>query len=362
MPLKIHTNLKYLTGNVMPITMLDPLWPGHSFENETLYNLQGNRLNRYQKVFYEIFEIVDIESADFAVFPIAWELSRSEEGTRKLGEMREIALKHNKKLIVFVGGDLQPKLPFDDLIVFHTSLISSLRKKNEFGMPALIEDLIEHHYENNFIIRDWVAKPSIAFCGTALPLSMPLGFKKIKEGGRFLLYKWGFLKLRPQSVGYAPRVRAILKLQKSSKVTGNIIIRSSSPMIWAYGFLLNKGNCNTEALRSEYLENIKSSDYVLCVRGNGNYSIRLYEALCMGRIPVIVNTGVVLPFEGHLPWKDFCVWVEEKEIDKIDEKILAFHNKFRGKSFSLLQKSCRNFWINWLSAEGFFLNFHTQIS
>lgn len=28
------------------------------------------------------------------------------------------------------------------------------------------------------------------------------------------------------------------------------------------------------------------SDYVLCTRGNGNYSIRFYEALCRGRIPV----------------------------------------------------------------------------
>ena len=34
-----------------------------------------------------------------------------------------------------------------------------------------------------------------------------------------------------------------------------------------------------------------ASPYILCVRGAGNYSARFYEALALGRIPVLVNTS-----------------------------------------------------------------------
>jgi hypothetical protein len=38
--------------------------------------------------------------------------------------------------------------------------------------------------------------------------------------------------------------------------------------------------------RREYVENMFGSDYVLCTRGSGNFSIRFYETLSSGRIRV----------------------------------------------------------------------------
>ena len=50
----------------------------------------------------------------------------------------------------------------------------------------------------------------------------------------------------------------------------------------------------------EYYENIKNSDYVLVFKRTGNFSIRLYETLMMGRIPIFINTDCLLPFNNHI--------------------------------------------------------------
>ena len=57
-------------------------------------------------------------------------------------------------------------------------------------------------------------------------------------------------------------------------------------------------------LRFEFIRNILSSDYTLCFRGSGNYSLRFYETLCLGRIPLFINTDCKLPFEDEINWRD----------------------------------------------------------
>ncbi len=52
---------------------------------------------------------------------------------------------------------------------------------------------------------------------------------------------------------------------------------------------------DTELWRREYEKSIENSDLVFCPRGDANSSQRLYEVISAGRIPVIPNTGQVLP-------------------------------------------------------------------
>lgn len=47
--------------------------------------------------------------------------------------------------------------------------------------------------------------------------------------------------------------------------------------------------------RNEYVDAIKSSDFVLCPRGDANSSQRFFEVLSSGRIPVVPNTNVEFP-------------------------------------------------------------------
>jgi hypothetical protein len=89
----------------------------------------------------------------------------------------------------------------------------------------------------------------------------------------------------------------------------------------------------------------------------GNYSIRFYETLSCGRIPVFVNTDCVLPFEEWIDWKSYCVWVEAHEVARAAEKVAEFHDGLSDAEFRDRQRACRQLWLDWLSPLGFFKNF-----
>ena len=55
-----------------------------------------------------------------------------------------------------------------------------------------------------------------------------------------------------------------------------------------------KSQKDLQSTTLEYYENLLDSDYILCIRGAGNFSIRLYETLMVGRIPIFVNTRLYL--------------------------------------------------------------------
>lgn len=91
----------------------------------------------------------------------------------------------------------------------------------------------------------------------------------------------------------------------------------------------------------EYVAHLLASDYVLCVRGRGNFSHRLYETLAVGRIPVILDTNLVLPLADEIDWRTLGVWVPLRELDSIGDRIRAFHASVRGDdAFAAAQKRC----------------------
>jgi len=110
--------------------------------------------------------------------------------------------------------------------------------------------------------------------------------------------------------------------------------------------------------RREYVRNMEESDYVLCVRGIGNFSYRLYETLSMGRIPIFVDTDCVLPLDFEIDWRDYCVWVDTDEIDRIGDRVLEFQESLGEAEFEERQSACRRLWETRISPEGFFASFH----
>ena len=110
--------------------------------------------------------------------------------------------------------------------------------------------------------------------------------------------------------------------------------------------------------RREYVENIAESDYVLCARGIGNFSYRLYETLSMGRIPIFIDTDCVLPLDFDIDWRDYCVWVDTGDVDRIGDRVLEFHESLSDAEFEERQRAARRVWETHISPEGFFASFH----
>lgn len=106
--------------------------------------------------------------------------------------------------------------------------------------------------------------------------------------------------------------------------------------------------------RSVFLRNLFSCPYALAMRGKGNHSVRFYEILSAGRIPLFVNTGCVLPFENEIDWKRLTVWVEDSALSSAGQRVADFHESTDPEAFVNLQRRIRRLWEDRLTPIPYF--------
>src|SRR5690606_22065561 len=133
--------------------------------------------------------------------------------------------------------------------------------------------------------------PSLGFCGAARANPLPM-YQRIKQLVKKVAFKQ---KYRFNALQF--RFEIIQRLAKSELIKTDFIIRNSY-----LGGAKGAAFSEREKLRQEYFENLVANPYTLCVRGVGNFSYRFYEALSVGRIPVLVDTECVLPFDEIIEW------------------------------------------------------------
>jgi hypothetical protein len=360
MKLKIFSDKRYLPNqveyqNLEHVPILYPFWGKPPEDPE---DFRTGRFNRYVNIGNTLLEMTSLDEADLAVIPAYWQFIKQNQVAKNLAiEFIEMAQAAGRRVAIFSEGDWLQEVYPDNTIVFFTSSFQSRRKPNEFAMPQWSLDFISQNFGEQIPIRQKQAKPTVGFCGYAPPMGLPFGMKKLKALARMWGDSLGLTKILSYKTGHTARVRALSALSKSSLIENNFILRSQ----FAFS---NQGMIgvstdrveNARQQRQEFCQNIIDSDYILCASGYENYSIRFYETLSFGRIPIFINTDCVLPYDFAIDWKKYCVWVEEDEIHLIAEKVAEFHNKLSEQDFMALQYECRKIWQDWISPEGFFAN------
>jgi len=349
MKLKIWSDRSFLPADFEHAEILIPFW-GKNHEDSNAPH--AGLFDQYMHLGHEFFEMASLEQADLAIMPGKWEQVMLNSEARTLAsEFAEQARQSGKQMVIFFWSDYNEDLDIADVIMFRTSLYRSKKKSSEFAMPAWSEDFVMKYMNGKVPIRPKSPKPRVGFCGFAEAITPQLLIKNhIKKILHFIGINKG--EIRPPLRGKALKI-----LAKDNRIDTNFIIRKSF-----LGGALNKdGTMNPIIMnktRQEYLKNLRESDYILCVRGAGNYSYRLYETLCCGKIPVFLDTDCVLPYDFEIDWQKYCVWVDIKELPFIAEKIVEFHDARSPKDFLELQYQCRQLWEQRLSPEGFFSNLY----
>ncbi len=96
-----------------------------------------------------------------------------------------------------------------------------------------------------------------------------------------------------------------------------------------------------------FKNNMLANQYNLCTRGNANWSLRFFETLAYGRIPVYVESGGRLPWDQAIDYFDGTFPVVTN-IKKIEEIILEFHETHDLKK---TQVACRKMYDDYFSQE-----------
>jgi Exostosin family len=91
-----------------------------------------------------------------------------------------------------------------------------------------------------------------------------------------------------------------------------------------------------------YACSIRQSAFVLCPRGGGTSSLRLFETMMLGRVPVVVSDEWVPP-EGP-DWETFSVSVKQSEIATIPAVLAERESEARAMGLA-----ARAAWLDWFS-------------
>ena len=140
------------------------------------------------------------------------------------------------------------------------------------------------------------------------------------------------------------RGRILESFKKNIKLEANIISRKRR----------DNRHISKEKYKFEYWNNMLDSPFILCMRGNGNFSVRFYETLALGRIPVLIDTDCVLPLSNEIDWYKHCIIVSNGNSDRIAESVHHILNEISNNEIKNMQIENRKLWIDKLSYSGFF--------
>jgi hypothetical protein len=322
----------------------------------------------YARTGRDYFTRTGAADCDLVVCPVAWQGEQDDEVIRRLaGRAKAIG----KPLVVFCETDSEEPFPVPGALVFRGSMRRSRKLPVEMAAPAFIRDHLANLDATARVrARPKADSPVVGFCGNIdTTANSGVALKRLLARAVY----WGLLS-RPalegflrrcglritRSEGKRTRYQALGVVSRCSRIQKNIQLREH----FLDGTLLLPKEEQTKHLERSFAgfrENVLGSDYTLCPRGGGNWSYRFYETLCLGRVPVFFNTDCVLPYESFINWRDYCVWVESDSISQTAEAILHHYESHTPGSFVALQQRCRQLWLDYLSLDGFFRNFHRHL-
>lgn len=284
----------------------------------------------------------DPSKADFVMIPYEYYFIRHDKAY--IQSFVDLAEKHKKTLVIFDPSDFDYEINYPNSIVLRYSQYKYKKKDYEIIVPPFAEDLLQ---DRPIKILQKKELPTVGFVGWA-------SLKNTTQSVKFYI-KTFLVDLRailnPNLVatkkGIYFRMKAIKCLKASLLVRTLFIIRKSFS---GHG---NDIELDPEIARSEYVKNIEESDFILAPKGDGNYSIRFYEVLSMGRVPILIDTETILPLENVLNYNEFIVRVDHKDIHKLPEILSKKYAGLDNESYKSMQIKARQAFTDHLRADVF---------
>jgi hypothetical protein len=247
-----------------------------------------------------------------------------------------------KPVFVFSLGDFTDQLPFDERVyVMRFSVYRGSMRKRDVVIPTTAE------LQPPVTLRAKQATPVVGFCGKG-------AFSGMRSWAGYVLKEL----LKPKTartIGVYWRRAMMRSCTNSSEVSSNFIVRSN------FSGIKKTIELDPATARKEFLQNIIDSDFVLAPKGDGNYSNRFLETLSLGRIPVVVDTDIVLPFEDKIDYENIMVRVPMQDVKNTPRYIREFYDALSNEEWRARQELARATFENYLRQDKFFEHYFANL-
>ena len=280
-----------------------------------------------------------VDDADFVTTPKVWSAYAVKRTLAEPLALAEEARLAGKRFLIWHTGDLNPIVPSSDWLVLVNALYRSERRQGWLVAPRFIDDPLRVYSDGAVAPSQRGQSPRVGFCGYASSSSIKLAYSVLQNLEFRAMYHAGRKMYEPPPLIPATLLRAkvLRALERHAGIATDFIIRT---------------RYKTGSVQ-EFYRNIFETDYTVCVRGYGNWSVRLYETLACGRIPIFIDTDCALPFDDTVDWRHYCVWVPEGDASRAGDYVREFHESLSPTDLRARQRECRILWETRLSLNGF---------
>lgn len=317
------------------------------FSKDVWMGLFGNELP--QNFFtYGVDFVDDPSAADAIVLPNNFR--RLDDAAQAYIRMHaDTAEKAGIPLYVFAFGDNNDQLQFDPRVwVFCLSVYGSDLGVRDIVVPTTAQDFGE------ITLRTKIEKPVVSFCGFAAFKTPRQWLGYVVKNFLWEIRSWGRPILRARKQGIYWRRAVLRACERSDLVRTHFILRRS------FSGAARTIELDPAQARNEFIASIVDADFVLTPKGDGNYSNRFLETLALGRIPVLVDTDMVLPGEKDIPYEKIMVRVPMHDVRNTPRYIRAFYDALSPSEWGDRQHLARSVFTDQLRQDVFFKRFFAK--
>jgi hypothetical protein len=244
------------------------------------------------------------EDADFFIFPYlleefieTWGIFETNQFINSLPYFKNNESKH-----VFMTYH-DNNMPFyNNAVFFRTSINKFMKDINAFAIPYAVEDFAEFvHIDSSQI------KYHTCFAGF-------VGSSEI-------------------------RVPLVESIKKKSHLSSYL-----NPIDRFYGFL--DADIMSET-REIFIDSMAHSWTALCPKGKGENTYRFFEAMSMGRIPILISDNCLLPYEDEIDYASFMLRLSENDISNAGSIILDWVSGQTAETLIAKCNKSRHIWENY---------------
>lgn len=292
-------------------------------------------------------QVEDVVEANVVIVPVAINYYYQNKRLDELHNFINEALRHGKKVWAYTSGDYGITFR-KDVILFRFSGFESKLGENEHILPSFVSDPYRKYLPHEWFSLQKNELPTVGFVGHA-------NGKLIKLVKEFFIYlRHTISRVFDKSLGdyqnFYPtgykRYYALKLLETIPTIQTHFIYRNQ----YRAGVQTSEEKKQTTVA---FYENIDSNLYTLCMRGAGNFSVRFYETLMQGRIPIVIESDARFPLSNQICWSDHAVFTT---LNKLPEDLMRFHSQSEFQLMEIQEKN-RKLMLHLLNRITFFSKF-----
>ena len=252
--------------------------------------------------------------------------------------------------------DLQ--LPLSNYLYLNTAIVAAGPTERVHSHTYCLPDYLEKYCQGRVDPIEAAAAPTVSFWGVCAPFGQRWSKTRLFDYGRYALSHLDAIGLDSERIArrlgtnmkHAHRARVVRSIQACPSLVFDLRLRPMGGLV--------DGRFWLESDQSEYrrgfYESLHRSLYSVCCRGTENYAIRFYETLCLGRIPVVVDTDLRWPLEESIDYERHCLIIPKSKAGRAAELILEHHQRHSNEQLRQLQFANRRLWETQLSPAAFY--------